>query len=758
MKRSIAAVLIGVLGISAALAQSPWKEPVGRKTVDVAADLILALIKARQFDDAEEICAAELKQLDPGTDAAALWANRLSQVRVASALMTTEFSDALVVAAQQPIMDLLSSQPDHPRRLFLEAQKLTVVVEAARHAVVIASVSPSDQARIEQVSDRLGKVTLRIKDLITQVDQRRAVLDTNVNSPRNQSIRDDAVRLQQELQVSVVSMALLQTELSKPKSVDHISAAKRAEMAADSALLQLRNDTQARREVSRLRIKAILSGEQPELAARELSSLAREYGQPVPASLLALKMQIDLAQGAASQAEKRMASIERAGVSSIELDLTRLQIMLARQNPRVGDWLDEIEKRHGVFVRRRAEAISLSGLTSSSAKIDPAIIAAQGQDWLRRNEPARAAQLLAAAADAEQKPDRALQRAAESAAAFLKADDPKAAAKILQQISIAQSTGDKAAAVHLQSAFILSKFQAASADQLIDVLDMTIQKWPTTPQATQARGWSIKILSAQGDWLAAASVATNLSSDLATEQELQTARRLWIQAIRNAKDDKASAVSTQFADESKALIDKPAFRQAAAIVLDVLDGSFSSKPNSDRYEDQLLAYRVTPGRTLSQPSDAWSGDTVWRLMRDGRINPLWRKPNAGLIESWKLASADAMESAERKIWLGDVAAATNLVRTVLKESDRPGKDLRRAASIFSNSDNQEARSQAIKFLDQLSAGLRKGSGDWHKSKIDAIELLRKTGNAEEAKKRAKYILLTDPPTDNELKQRYESLR
>ena len=206
------------------------------------------------------------------------------------------------------------------------------------------------------------------------------------------------------------------------------------------------------------------------------------------------------------------------------------------------------------------------------------------------------------------------------------------------------------------------------------------------------------------------------------------------------------------------LIDKPAFRQAAAIVLDVLDGSFSSKPNTDRYEDQLLAYRVTPGRTLSQPSDTWSGDTVWRLMRDGRINPLWRKPNAGLIESWKLASVDAMESAERKIWLGDVAAATNLVRTVLKESDRPGKDLRRAASIFSNSDNQEARSQAIKFLDQLSAGLRKGSGDWHKSKIDAIELLRKTGNAEEAKKRAKYILLTDPPTDNELKQRYESLR
>ena len=135
MKRSIAAVLIGVLGISAALAQSPWKEPVGRKTVDVAADLILALIKARQFDDAEEICAAELKQLDPGTDAAALWANRLSQVRVASALMTTEFSDALVVAAQQPIMDLLSSQPDHPRSLFLEAQKLTVVVEAARHAL-----------------------------------------------------------------------------------------------------------------------------------------------------------------------------------------------------------------------------------------------------------------------------------------------------------------------------------------------------------------------------------------------------------------------------------------------------------------------------------------------------------------------------------------------------------------------------------------------------------------------------------------------
>ncbi len=53
--------------------------------------------------------------------------------------------------------------------------------------------------------------------------------------------------------------------------------------------------------------------------------------------------------------------------------------------------------------------------------VDPSLIAAQGQDWLRRGNPGRAGDLLSAAATAESDPDRAIRHASEAAAALISA-------------------------------------------------------------------------------------------------------------------------------------------------------------------------------------------------------------------------------------------------------------------------------------------------------------------------------------------------
>ena len=69
--------------------------------------------------------------------------------------------------------------------------------------------------------------------------------------------------------------------------------------------------------------------------------------------------------------------------------------MRSDQGSEIGKWLDVIEQRGGAYARRRAEAVSLAILRASGNSparpqmVDPSLIAAQGQDWLRRGNPGR---------------------------------------------------------------------------------------------------------------------------------------------------------------------------------------------------------------------------------------------------------------------------------------------------------------------------------------------------------------------------------
>lgn len=378
-------ILITLLLVPVSWAGSPWPQPVGRNSDSREADLIGAMIQRLMFDDAAEICGYQQRRSDPQSDPSAMWAIRLSQVLTKQQMLADRFDDQAVAAAQKPVVDLFGSYPDHPRALFLEAQKLAVRREAARHAVFVASVSPTSNQQIDRVFTNLARVSRDLNELAETVDSARAAIDSNAKNLRQRSLASDLVRLHQELLIEVVSTSLLQTELFSAGGRDCIAAANKAQQAADQALRQLPPDTPARIEIERLRVQAILRSGQYDQAASQLDQLMRWIGKPFPPNIQALKLRLDIARdrlNAAAETIEAYYGGGNAAPKSVDMDLARLEFLLANQDPRVGKWIDQIERRNGVFARRRAEAIALSSLRSSgTAKVvDASIIAAQGQD------------------------------------------------------------------------------------------------------------------------------------------------------------------------------------------------------------------------------------------------------------------------------------------------------------------------------------------------------------------------------------------
>ncbi|NND99265.1 MAG: hypothetical protein HKN47_18250, partial [Pirellulaceae bacterium] len=428
---------------SPAVAGSPWHNVVRRTTNDRDEDLIRSLLLLRRFDDAETICREQIQRAVPTSDAAAKWAIRWSSVMTERQISKEQFDDADVSQAEQPVVELLSGYPNHRRKLFLQAQRVSVQHAAARHDVVIAAVSPANEKRTEAVFTRLARVTQRYRELATQVDAERAATDAGPTSLDQKNRSAELTRLQHELQVDIVSMALMQTELFPPDSRDQIASASKAEQAAADALLDLPTGSQAQKEIERLRIQAMILAGKLDQAGPSLVALIRASEQPTPPSLLAIQIQLHQLKNESSLAEKRLAEFYGSEPDeapfSIEMDLVRLDHLIRQNDSSIGSWLTSIQRRNGDYARRRAEAISLAKLRSggSSESIDPSIVAAQGKEWLRRDNPSRGGDLLAAAADAESDSQLALNYAMESAAALLKAQRVEDAASVLSRIAVA---------------------------------------------------------------------------------------------------------------------------------------------------------------------------------------------------------------------------------------------------------------------------------------------------------------------------------
>ena len=200
------------------------------------------------------------------------------------------------------------------------------------------------------------------------------------------------------------------------------------------------------------------------------------------------------------------------------------------------------------------------------------------------------------------------------------------------------------------------------------------------------------------------------------------------------------------------------YRDCAAIVLDVFQlANLSRAENDDRYANKLIEYRQSKTASLEPPPNEVSSDVVWRLMRDGRQNPSTQVRIAKTIQAWKLSSEDPIDRIERLVWLGQLAEAKQTADEFIGQSKSKGQALKQVAVLLGAQSTSKAKTLGIQYWDRLASGVPKNSQTWHESKIAGIELLVKTSQTDEARKRAKYILLTSPPGDQDLANRYKAI-
>jgi tetratricopeptide (TPR) repeat protein len=455
---------------------------------------------------------------------------------------------------------------------------------------------------------------------------------------------------------------------------------------------------------------------------------------------------------------------------SIEMDLARFEFLLRADSGRgSGGWLDAIQRRGGDYARRRAEAVALSLLGRSEKAndtIDPAIVAAQGQDYLRRGDPQRAAELLAAAARAETNQNRAVSRAAESAAAFGMAQRYQQAAAVLSEIAVANPEATQAAAAHLQAAVLIASHAPQQVEQLEAILRSNLKQWPDADTASGARRWLLKILSAQERQIEAAEVASDVSPDRIDAETLDGMEKQWRIVFRTA-EDRSAEVSRRFLEAFEPLLVNPEARSRfvllAALLVDRGQLSQlqleSSSQSSDPFAAALVEFRRrgSDAQPLKSPRPEIIEDATERLMRDGRENVAQRPSIARVLEGWPGNDQPSLDRAERLIWLGRTRDAIDLVKQWMQADPGSADVTRQSARLLQQSRDPLAIAEAIRLWDQLASGAPRGSKLWHEAKLAAISALRESGKVEEARRRARYLLLTMPTMDQATRDQYESL-
>ena len=122
-----------------------------------------------------------------------------------------------------------------------------------------------------------------------------------------------------------------------------------------------------------MRIESIIRGNELDRARKNLDLFVRLVGTPTPVNVLAMQVHLDLRQNRNDQAGRRLAayyqSNPKSAPRSIEMDLARLEHMIATNDTQVADWLESIEQRNGAYARRRAESISLARMRSDLSLI-----------------------------------------------------------------------------------------------------------------------------------------------------------------------------------------------------------------------------------------------------------------------------------------------------------------------------------------------------------------------------------------------------
>ena len=745
----------------------PWQGVFQRRTDDVDHDLISKLIQQQRFDEATLICQWGAKHASKDQDDLAKWSIRFSQVRTAKIASGQRFTATDLEVAKEPVSRLLKSYPDHARALFLQSQVLEVDREAAVAMVVARSVSTKTESEVEAAFTKLARVTRSFEEHAKRVREKRDEVKSRNNSYADNALGQDLVRMEHELHAAIVSMALMQTNLFPDGSRDQVSAANRAEQAAMDALSVLPNESIVRTEVDRMRVESIVRAGEFSRARPELQRLMRQVGQPTPPRLMALLIQLELGQQNNLQASRYLTQYYGDNPAdaqpSIEMDLVRLEYLVSTKDASVGAWLDAIEKRSGLYARRRAESLSLSRARTASddQAVDPSIIAAQGQEWLRKGDHQRAAELLKLAARAEVDPNRSITRAIESASAYLKSNDRLAAANVLTETALENPSAEKAADVHLQAAVVVSSAKQRDTLKRVETALLgTIEKWPKSSAAVGAQKWLVRLLDQQERFHEKAIATTKFLEHHPSATFVTEALDAWLEWLPNTEPSKQSDLIQDFIRsfdpiQSEATVAK-LYPSAAVFLLDAdqLD-SLPSEITEDAFASEFLRFRRNhlSEELTTKPAENRVALARWRLTRDGESNPSAANRIAKQMQGWPPGTS--IQRATEMVWLGKSQEAVDLVAEEVKSSAKPTHLWKSLVRVLANSNNISNKKIAVEVWDRLATGLPKGSDTWHQAKISAIELMIEMGQTQQAAKRSKYVLLTNAPADESLRLRYQ---
>ena len=765
---------------------------VGRMTHDRDEDLIQALLELRRFDDALNLCRLRSVNLELQGDAAAKWRVRESKILTARQMGRDTFGNDELAEVQRPISDLIRSYPDHPRTLFLKSQLLDSEKSFAMHCVLRAAVSPRNDQIQELATRQLLTAMAHVASLADEVQQKRSALESD-RTAGSLGMIADLRRLGQQLQMDAVSLALVQTALFPRGSADCIAAATKAEQMANDAITRLPMGTDARNEVERLRVEAVFQAAQYDRCDTLLTALLPQFAGSLPPKLQALRVRLCIVQGRMAKVGQLLTDffgeVPEAAPNALSMDLARLEFLLVTNaGRRVGDWLDVIQQRGGAYARRRADAISLSHLNltgQSKVTVDPSVVAAQGQDWLRRGDPSRAGDLLAAAAAAELNPDRAMSRVAEAAAAFLAAERMNDAIDLMRDVPLAKPAAEKASATHLQAAILLARLDPsdpATVRSLETMLRVNLQKWSDSPNSGSIRNWLKQILHSQQRYLEAAEIVSDIEPATIDTELSQSITDAWLLVLQeNASDTGATKVANKkvptqtswrqatnhFQAAMKKLVSNEAmlsrYRFVSALHLDRLDLGDLKPLGADAFsEDAFIDSVITFRRSGIIPTETPPPDLLpqveQRLMADARLDPSLRPRTLALLAKWIGSESVSMESAERSLWNGDIEKAIEQLKEVRKTSADPRRSIQHAATMLGSTGNPKAQQAGVALWDELASGLPQGQRAWHGAKLAAIRLLQKKGDQQEAYRRAKFILLTQGMLDDALRGQYKSVK
>ena len=746
-------------------------EMLGRLTSVAAIDLSEAYIKHRRYAEAKSLCLRQRARYAHSDDGYAKWTSVLAKTLIAEQINASHFGASAVEIAAKPLDDWLRDHPEHDRRLFIEHARLELRRYGTEILVAMSAITRHDSEKIDSTLKRVVKLRHDFDKHANHVKDEIDRLEVTRDSAKERLLNDLRI-LRQKALVVIVGLGLMTTELFAPGSDDQIASASDGERSADQTLIELGASKAAAREVHRMRIQCLMLQGRLNQARLAFDRFAPRERITQQDQWTALNIELMLAEKQPENAEVAIAAAKRGSVS---LDLARLRFLLAtNQVNQAQERIDQIEERHGLFARRRAEVIALDHGSSSNAT-GRGLLVNQAHQLIRQGDHQTAAALLGTIARQTSSTDEAIEHAITAAAAFSAAGQTKQAAEVLLDVARLHPQNDAAGKLHLQGLILESSPEPHPTSSphrsqtLVESLRFHLVTWKTSDSFVPARDWLVRLLFAGGNDLEAAKVQTRTPPELIDNAWASATYKAWRKTIQNAEITEASTISRVAFEllSSSAKESSTGTKTLGSITTFLLDPAELTRIHTEIGEpttETLARWRrgtlsgasiVTDhARSLSEDR---ASDLRWRLFRDGELDSSKRDRIARFLMTQNSSDAPTLEAARLLFWKGTPKSGIHLIRRFIGEHP-DAESLIEAGKLLSEQKSKAAKEEAIALWDRLAQGAPQDSEIWHLAKLSAIKGLRMLGREDEAAKRVRYLLLTNPSMNPDRKQQYEAFK